>query len=167
MVLWLLMEHVYKPVGHLCKRSACTHFPRATCAATHANPVELPECSNNGSAYIYGIIKGCRLQDPRSRISTHQLADALSSTPQPNITSAEIQEVLMPYINSGSDFSVNVYFDYCCDVTTAEYHHCNICDSGDYDICSDCYNKGCRCFVPEHRLMKMAIVKNDVINVPE
>ena len=165
LVLWLLVEHVPKNMGHFCARSACTHRPRSTCMAPHADPVELPKCHDSAPAYLCDIIRGCRLLDPRSRVSTSELACVLRSTPQPEVTSAEIQQVLMPYISSGINFDMTVWCDECGDVTTEIHFHCNICHSGNYDICQACYGKGRRCLVPEHRMVKRATGKNDYIDI--
>lgn len=165
LVLWLLVEHVPKVVGHFCAKSACTHFPRRTCMATHANPVELPKCRENAPAYLCDIIRDCRLPVPQSRVSTSELAHVLCSTPQPDNSLAEIQQALMPYMSSGIDFDHTVYCDECGEVTTEIHYHCNLCKSGDYDICQACFAKGCHCFVPEHRLVKRARSKNDFIDI--
>ncbi|KAL8992291.1 MAG: hypothetical protein Q9169_007212, partial [Polycauliona sp. 2 TL-2023] len=34
------------------------------------------------------------------------------------------------------------------------YHHCDICDGGDYDICQACVNKGIRCHEQFHQLVQ-------------
>ena len=165
LVLWLLMEHVPKDMGYFCAKSACTHLPRSTCMATHANPVELPKCRDNVSAYLCDIIRDCRLPDPQSRVSTGELARVLCSTPQPDNTPAEIQQALMPYISSGIDFDHTVYCDFCGDVTTEIHFHCDLCKSGDYDICPACFEIGRGCLVPEHRLAKRARSKYDFIDI--
>lgn len=149
LVLWLLMEHVPRGLGHFCAKSACTHLPRSSCMATHANPVELPKCRDNVPAYLCDIIRDCRLPDPQSRVSTSELAHVLCTTPQPDVTKAEIQEVLMPYISSGIDFDISAWCDACGNITTEVHFHCNLCDSGDYDICPACFKKGRRCLVPD------------------
>lgn len=165
LVLWLLVEHAPKGVNLFCKKSACTHLPHRTCVATHANPVELPKCHDNVPAYLCDIIRGCRRPDPRSRISTSELAHVLRSTPQPDVTLAEVQQALRPYVGSDSDFDHTVYCDECGKVTTDLHFHCNLCKSGDYDICQACFLKGHRCLVPEHRLVKRARNRYDFIDI--
>ncbi len=165
LVLWLLVEHVPRNMGHFCARSACTHRPRSTCMSPHANPVELPKCHDSTPAYLCDIIRDCRLPDPRSRVSTSELAHVLYSTPQPEVTPAEIQQALMPYISSGNIFDDQVSCDECGDVTPDIHFHCNICYSGDWDICQACYEKGRRCLVREHRMVKRARGQNDYIDI--
>ena len=165
LVLWLLMEHIPKNMGHFCAKSACTHLPRSTCTATHANPVELPKCHDNVPAYLCDIIRDCRLPDPRSRVSASELARILCSTPQPDCTPMEIQQVLIPYISSDIDLDHSVYCDECGDVTTEIHFHCNLCKSGDYDLCPGCVDRGLHCLVPEHRLVKTARSKYDFIDI--
>ena len=167
MVLWQLMEHVPNLVGHFCAKSGCPHLPRTTCMATHANPVELPECGNHVPTYLCDIIRDCRLPDPSSRVSTSDLADVLCSTPQPDNTSAEIKQALMPYISLSIDFDGTAYCDVCADVTTGIYFFCGICGSGDFMICPACFEKGHRCLVLGHRLVKRARGKFDYIEIPE
>ncbi|KAL5391936.1 hypothetical protein PMIN04_007501 [Paraphaeosphaeria minitans] len=36
------------------------------------------------------------------------------------------------------------------------YYHCNICDDGDFDLCSDCFEKGILCYGDSHRLSKLS-----------
>ena len=163
LVLWLLLEH--GDMGFFCARSACTHRPISTCMAPHANPVELPKCHDSTPVYLCDIIRDCRLPDPRSRISTSELAHVLCSTPQPEVTLAEIQQALMPYMSSDNFFDLLVACGYCGDITPDIHFHCNICDSGDWDICQACYEKGRRCLVREHRMVKRAIGQNDFIDI--
>ena len=165
MVLWLLMEHVPKSLGHFCAKSGCKHLPRSTCMATHANPVELPKCRENVPAYLCDIIIACRLPDPSSRVSTSELADVLCSSPQPDDTTAEIKQALMPYISSGIDFDRTIYCDVCCAVTTELHFHCSLCISGEYAICPACYEKEPHCLVLGHRLVKRARSKYDFIEI--
>ena len=165
MVLWLLMEHVPKSLGHFCAKAACTHLPRSTCMATHANPVELPKCRENGPAYLCDIIRACRLPDPSSRVSTSELADVLCSSPQPDDTTAEIKQALMPYISSGIDFDRTIYCDVCCAVTTELHFRCSLCFSGEYAICPACFEKEPRCLVLGHRLVKRARSKYDFTEI--
>ena len=167
MVLWLLMEHVPKSMGQFCTESGCTHFPRSTCVATHANPVELPNCGEHVPTYLCDIIRGCRLSNPSSRISTSELADVLCSTPQPDKTPAEVKQALMPYISSGIDFDRTVYCDVCCGVTTEIHYFRRICVSGEYAICLACFEQEHRCLVLGHRLEKRARSKYDYIEIPE
>ena len=148
-----------------CAISACTHLPRSTCMAAHANPVELPKCCDTVPAYLCNIISECRLPDPQSRISTSELAHALCSTPQPDLILVEIRQALMPYISSDVDFDHSVYCDGCGEVTIGIHFHCNLCKSGDYDICPACFECGRRCLVPEHRLVKRARSRNDFIDI--
>ena len=163
LVLWLLVEH--EDMGDFCPRSACTHRPRTTCMAPHANPVELPKCHDNIPVYLCDIIRDCRLPDPRSRVSTSELAHVLCSTPQPEVTPAEIQQALMPYISSGTNFDMLIMCDDCGDLTPEIHFHCNICHSGDWDICQACYEEGRRCLVREHRMVKRARSQNDFIDI--
>ena len=165
MVLWLLMEHVPKSMGHFCAKSGCTHLPRSTCMATHANPVELPKCGEHVPAYLCETIRDCRLPDPSSRVSTRKLADVLCSTPQPDNTPAVIKQALIPYISSGIDFDRTIYCDVCCDVTTEIHFHCSLCISGEYAICPACFEKEPHCLVLGHRLVKRVRGKYDFIEI--
>ena len=165
LVLWQVMEHIPKNIGHYCVRYACTHWPRSTCNAPHANPVELPVCNDETPAYLCEIIRDCRLPHLQSRISASELAYILSTTPQPDLTPAEIQEALMPYLNLGSELISIIYCNECGEVVTGTHFHCNICSNNYYDICQACLEKGCHCLVPEHRLIKRARGKNDLYEI--
>ena len=143
------------------------HLPRSTCTATHADPVELPKCHDRTPVYLRDIIRDCRLPDPQSRVSTSDLAHLLRSTPQPIITPAEIQQALMPYVNSEIGFVHAVYCDECGNLATEVHFHCNLCASGNYDICPACFEIGSRCLVPEHRLVKTARSKTDIVDISQ
>ncbi|KAL8780135.1 MAG: hypothetical protein Q9213_006619 [Squamulea squamosa] len=41
-----------------------------------------------------------------------------------------------------------------CGVRLRLYHHCNICNDGDFDLCQSCVNKGIHCFDKTHQLMQ-------------
>ena len=163
LVLWQLTEHVPQNSGHFCAKYACTHWPRRTCMATHANPVELPACNDDTPAYLCEIIRGCRLPNPQSRISASELAYILSTTAQPDVTPADIQEALTPYIELCIDSGLIIRCDECGETTTGMHFHCNICRNNDYDICQACFEKGCHCLVPEHRLIRRARGKNEFL----
>ena len=165
LVLWLVTEHIPKSTGQFCAKYACTPWPRRTCIAPHANPLELPACNGDTPAYLCDIIRDCRLPHPQSRISASELANILSTTPQPDITPAEIQEALMPYLNLETELVDAVYCDECGEITTEVQHHCNICFNNDYDICQACFEKGRHCLVPDHRLIRRARSKNDDIDI--
>ena len=165
LVLWRVTEHIHQNSGHFCAKYACIHWPRRTCMASHANPVELPACNDDTPAYLCEIIRGCRLPNPQSRISASELAYILSATPRSDVTTADIQEVLMPYLNLGTELTTAISCDECGELTTEMQFHCNICLNNNYDICQRCFEKGRHCLVPEHQLIKRVRGNNDYVAI--
>ena len=63
---------------------------------------------------------------------------------------------------SGSEFTI------CCnrcDAAIPDTHwHCNICDFGDFDLCTNCVDKGILCDAEDHRLIKRFLQDGRVVN---
>jgi hypothetical protein len=150
-MLWLLAEHIAKPISYFCVRSACTNIPRYRCDAEHKNPVHLPTC-NNVPAYFNSIIDACRSPDPNDRPTAQELAAMFPHTKNPEVIPSGLKELVQAY--STHEYEVDIYCDECNEHTTDLHYHCNICHDGDFDICPVCFNQGIRCYISEHRMLK-------------
>jgi next-to-BRCA1 protein 1 len=51
-------------------------------------------------------------------------------------------------------FDPPTFCDECGTVAEKENWHCDICFSGDFDLCPDCYAEGIHCLVPNHQLLR-------------
>lgn len=152
MVLWLIMESKPKGIGYFCVRAVCTQKFRYRCEADHKNPVELPRSGGLFPDYLHEIVKSCRSQDPKARPSARELDMALKGTADPQINKCDIDSFLLSYATV-TDTNGH-YCDECGSLTIYKYFHCNVCHSGDFDICPGCYEQGVRYYDTSHLLVK-------------
>jgi hypothetical protein len=155
LILWLLAEHRPNCDGYLCAISRCTKFPRYTCVADHANPVELPACCGDIPSSFTDIIPRCRLPNSRARPSARSLMDAFPYTGEIRDRAPGIVHLLDVYAPKVAYFSVHC--DACGMLAKDFHYHCNICFKGDFDLCPECVAQGVHCFTPEHRLAKRVL----------
>jgi hypothetical protein len=155
LILWLLAEHRPNCDGYLCAKSRCTKFPRYTCVADHANPVELPACCGDIPSSFTDIIPRCRLPNSRARPSARSLMDAFPYTGEIRDRAPGIVHLLDVYAPKVAYFSVHC--DACGMLAKDFHYHCNICFKGDFDLCPECVAQGVHCFTPEHRLAKRVL----------
>ncbi|KAI0165377.1 hypothetical protein GGR52DRAFT_585411 [Hypoxylon sp. FL1284] len=50
---------------------------------------------------------------------------------------------------------LDVRCDVCRKLTRDHFFHCNICDSGDYDLCPECFTRGAHCLQSGHYMREM------------
>lgn len=60
--------------------------------------------------------------------------------------------------------SWSVYCNSCDASMPDEHYHCNICDDGDYDLCTSCVSGGRHCFNEKHWLIKRSVKDGKVLN---
>ena len=152
LLLWLLAEHAASPIGYFCAKVACTSRPRFSCNASHANPVELLPCKESVPSYFNSIIRRCRLSDPKARPSARKLLEDLQHMEIWDNHVPDMDKLLADLSPLDDGFALNC--DNCGALNLGTHYHCNVCHSGDFDICLACFADGIRCFVREHRLMK-------------
>ena len=91
-------------------------------------------------------------------------------------TNATTETLVMPPVSSTTSTSTNVpnFHDYptgafCIDCNNCgksipnEHYHCSICDTGDFDLCQGCVDRGITCDDDEHWLIKRSIKGGMVI----
>ena len=152
MILWLLAEHRGRCTGYLCAKSACTNFPRYACPLEHTNPVGLPACCSDIPPYFNDIISKCRSPDPKGRPSASRLTETFPYTGEIKELAPNISVLLERYESQIAYFCPGC--DECGGLARDINYHCNVCDEGDFDLCSTCVSQGVHCFVPQHRLVK-------------
>ena len=152
MILWLLAEHRGCCTGYLCAKSACTTFPRYMCLLDHTNPVGLPACCSDIPPYFSAIISKCRSSDPKARPSACRLVETFPYTGEVQKVAPDITVFLERYEPQIAYFCPRC--DECGGLAKDVNYHCNVCDEGDFDLCSPCVACGVHCFVPQHRLVK-------------
>jgi hypothetical protein len=69
-----------------------------------------------------------------------------------------------PKLPDGATYSWSVYCNQCNKNMLDEHFHCNSCENGDYDLCTDCVAKGKHCLDEQHWLIKRYLRNGKVIN---
>lgn len=149
LTLWMIAEHRGNINGYLCVRNACTSLPRHMCQAKHANPIELPPCSDVDLPLFFNEVIGqCRQRDPEQRPPARDLLRYFQKTTM----SPELANLKSRYLDIPNHTC-------CCDecgnfVGFEAYYHCNICHLADFDLCQNCVSQGIHCGNKDHRLIK-------------
>ncbi|KAF2674526.1 hypothetical protein BT63DRAFT_408708 [Microthyrium microscopicum] len=68
------------------------------------------------------------------------------------------------HLPPGSTYSWTVYCNECNATMLEEHYHCNICENGDYDLCSKCLGNGKHCLDDNHWLIKRNMQSGKVVN---
>ena len=165
-LLWLLAENQHQSFASpVCLRKGCSLGNKSTCDLSHTEPVALPRLSERIPEYFRSIVDACRAANPRDRPAARdivklfpQVNEPKSAPPKPaEVASAEI--ILSMQVQSAWMI---------CDTCSAEtlqppFFHCNICASGDFDICQACYDSGKHCLDNDHVLVELEKTGNQVI----
>ena len=161
LTLWLLAEHKWDPVGYYCSINACTSFPRYSCEASHANPIQLTRCTSDEIPEYYNdMIEQCRQEDPVARPPAHALLRCFRDQAAPDDMVEVVNDLIKMHPHEEGQF--NVYCDECGALSTDLHYNCEICRFGDFDFCQDCVSSGVHCFVAEHELRKVTPGRNSV-----
>ena len=162
--LWLLAEHRTCTNGYYyCPRNACTSMPRYSCNREHNNPVELPPCSSaEVPKYMDAVISHCRQNNPRARMPARELLQYFHEKSSP----PQMADLAIKYPETDSDH-FDVHCDECGMLTTDLHYHCNTCNLGDFDLCSNCVSQGVHCFVPKHQLTKRTRTDGRIVNASQ
>jgi len=137
LTVWRLAEHaptIMSPKVVSCTRMGCKKFPRYTCTADHANPVELPPCGGEVPEFVNKIVNDCRQFQPSRRKPASAL---LASFPTGNALERSSTTRFAPCY---SIFLQTKGCSECAKATTDEHYHCNACYQGDFDLCPDCFS---------------------------
>lgn len=150
--LWMIAEHKGNTHGYFCSRNACTSVPRYLCQAEHANPFELPPCSDNEAPpWFDDVISQCRRVDSKQRSTARDLLRYFDKTATP----PALADLKAKYSETGNH---NVCCDECGTYVGFDiYYHCNICNLSDFDLCQHCVSQGIRCPDKGHLLIQRRI----------
>ena len=157
--LWYLCEHVAFANRHLCLMAGCTTRPYYSCLdATHRNPISLP-FSQRTDPVLRGIIEKCRMKDPDKRPSAQELGNTFINEFGFEDNEIEISHQKNAFRTVMKDIWEHpLNFIYCdeCMIPILSYHfHCNICFSGNFDLCGSCVAGGVHCLNGNHQLLKI------------
>lgn len=138
-----------------------THLSSAACCM---NPAAMSvKLASMGSAKDAPVATGAedessspRVFSPRDHFYA-ELGNMSRDCPSSFLRTAD-QVISMP----GSSFTICCNH---CDVAIPNVHwHCGRCDNGDFDLCTDCVNKGILCDSTDHWLIKRFVQNGKVTN---
>ncbi|KAI1610695.1 hypothetical protein EDD36DRAFT_489978 [Exophiala viscosa] len=155
LVIWLIAKHSSTVCGIFCRVNDCATVPHYGCSAAHSNPVDLPRCGRDLPAWVDEVVTACRAADPARRPPAARLIRTLPPDIQPRqddnakpLPANQVAESLRDRYS----FSVNC--DECGMLCTDLHYHCSICNLADFDICSQCFLQGIRCFDDKHDMIR-------------
>ena len=149
--LWHLAEHRWNTVRYFCTINACKSWPRYSCTANHANPIDLPYCSKPQiPEYFNSIIHHCRQRDPQARLPARKLLQYFDDQSLSHEMTHLLAELVERY--KLLERAWIVYCDECGSFMNDQYYFCDICQDGDFGLCPVCISSGVHCYVREHVL---------------
>ena len=156
--LWRLAENLLPPqqLSPVCTREGCNIPLGSSCDPSHINPITLPRLRANIPQYYQDIINLCRAKDPNERPAAWRLLKLFPSRSDAESleTKASITQNLHTNI-LGNAFSNHCFCDHCRKRVRLSFFHCNTCQTGDYDICQVCFDKGLHCHDRDHWLVEL------------
>ncbi|KAL8789478.1 MAG: hypothetical protein Q9195_006803 [Heterodermia aff. obscurata] len=116
-------------------------------------------------SYYREIVNACRAQDPNARPAARRLLERFPPTSETVFTNREPDDPKstdLAVIGGSLIGTVN------CDKCRSRYlqlpfFHCNICETGDFDLCWACYEKGVHCYNVGHSLVEMRKVAGLIV----
>jgi serine/threonine protein kinase len=149
MALWYIAEGFPRGrVSPVCMREGCDTQPSCFCSdESHIDPIVLPSLSESIPQYYRDIVNDCRAEDPNERPAAWRLLDRFPCTSESECS--QIQDPEPKNIDLESllkNFARSAFCDVCRAWIEKSYFHCNVCLSGDFDICLACYNVTFRAF---------------------
>ena len=167
LLLWLLAENVpLSRASPVCIKEGCNLEGDFCYLESHMEAVALPDLPEHIPQYYKTIVKCCRAESPEDRPPARQLLERFPTMhdfqPTPSTSSTSESTSARSNINSLGRGLLGMKRCNGCGTTDIQSHffYCSACDTGDFDICPGCYDKGLHCHDNDHLL---AEVKNDGI----
>jgi serine/threonine protein kinase len=158
LILWLLAENV--PRTHsspMCMREGCNAQVGPFCDKSHVHPIALPRLPESIPQYYRDIVDACRAEDPNNRPTAWRLLELFPSTSKSKslqIEASKPESMDMNVLGKGLIGMVNC--NHCRKRNIQPpFFHCNVCQTGDFDICQACHNRGMHCYNRDHFLVEM------------
>ena len=171
LLLWILAENVsLTQASPWCIREGC-NLGREPCRkASHSDPPGLPNLPDGIPEYYKFIVKSCRAKNPEHRIAARRLADFFPAIDEASSASAATSRATSAFDRSGfASLSGGILSRITCDgcgKNCIKYHffHRNICNTGDFNICLECYSLWRHCYDRDHLLVELK--KDEIFTVP-
>jgi hypothetical protein len=138
---------------HCCYYEGCS-FESGACIR-HATMITMPPLPDSVPQYYIDMISLCRSEDPSQRPPARKLLQMFPVAIDTRVESERSQEELMLKALLVDTVRPQLYCDSCGDGILESAFHCNICESGDYDLCGKCIGNRAHCKDPSHFLVEM------------
>ena len=156
LLLWLLAEN--RPRTHreaACIRQQCNEMEN--CVEDHKDRTALPCLPDNVPQYYRELVDSCRAENCEDRPTARDLLKQFPRMDEPLFHRAKtptLENVNLENLGKGLQGSIS------CDICRKEsivesFFHCNVCRTGDFDICYGCYITGAHCHQVDHLLVEM------------
>jgi hypothetical protein len=141
--------------------------PKTVCVEPHADPIQLPSPEEHIPQYLIDVINAYRTENPNNKPPAWKLSKMFSPTMEESKCHTEaLKEHDDPSVGTPKYLTRweecrKIYereenYDNCAQRTTQRLLHCNMCNTGDYDLCTRCLSQVAHCFSDEHYLREMA-----------
>ena len=161
LLLWLLAENVpLSRISPVCIKEGCNLKDDFCRMASHVEAAALPDLPEDIPQYYKTIVKGCRAESPEDRPSARQILERFPTMHefQPTPSASSTSEPTSTCSDTDSLGRGLLGMKRCngCGTTNIQCHRfsCNVCDTGDFDICPGCYDKGLHCHDKDHLLVE-------------
>lgn len=166
LILWHLAESL--PRTHsspVCCKEGCNAQVGPFCDKSHIDPIALPRLPESIPQYYRSIVDACRAERPNDRLAAWRLLKLFPSTSESESSQIETSKPERLDINVlGKGLLGFVTCDYCRKRRIQlPIFHCNICETGNFDICQACFNGGMHCFDRDHFLVEMRKIGSWVV----
>ena len=155
MLLWLLAENKARTHSDAyCMRQECNV---TTCSEDHSDFIGLPSLPDSIPKYYRDMVDACRAEDFQRRPAAREI---LEYFPEPNeplfhrCDTPTLENTRLEGLGKGLQATITCDACYKADIEDS-FFHCNVCDTGDFDICHRCYAAGIHCHQEEHLLVDL------------
>jgi hypothetical protein len=127
--------------------------------------VALPRLAETIPKYYRDVVDACRAEGPFARPPAAGLLARFPSKSSGNESDRESQDSKVKVMDAETMQEYRGHCgshccDYCGKHLTSRYFHCNICHSGDFDVCATCLQAGLHCLAQDHLLVEVTAGKN-------
>ncbi len=167
LALWRIVETSSgKNSSPICARKRCNQEAGPCKDQSHFDPITLPRLHGSIPTYYQKIVDACRAEDPNNRPAARRLLEKFPVTTQalPCFTCETPGPEITDLVAMGDCLKGTVTCDRCRERSIRlPFFHCNVCLTGDYDICHACYVKGAHCKDTTHLLVEMTKVGSLIV----
>lgn len=166
-LLWLIAENASQTNTNLnpaCIRQRCNEQPGGCNDESHHDSIVLPPLPESILNYYRNIVDACRAKAPNDRHAARRLLETFSLTnePEPFRQSSGLERKDLSAIGKYLLGSVD------CDQCRKRhlqlpFFTCYVCETGDYDICGGCFERGIHYYDKAHLLVEMTKIGSLII----